>query len=235
MEARQLAMVPPSTCHSRIKYARYLGFSLPTLGVPPTDNQIVPNQRKEIARKGRFGEIQWKSRLPSQFCGEFPSCGHDPGWRDWHSVLGALQVTLDELPIAGLRQQAVDLYRGDLLERFFRSDCTPSEEWALVKTGWLRRAPDALNRLAVYPARHGAYEAALRSASRQLELKPWREEAHRQAMRAPAKGRRRSAALAQFETCWRVLKEGMKAEPSEETAILYQKMAKDQISGPSCE
>jgi DNA-binding SARP family transcriptional activator len=58
------------------------------------------------------------------------------------------------------------------------------------------------------------FQAARRHASRQLELDPWREEAHCQMMRALALDGQRSAALAQYETCRRVLAEELGVEPS---------------------
>ena len=122
-------------------------------------------------------------------------------------------------------QQAVELYRGNFLDQFFLNDSAAFEEWALVKREGLRRlALDALHRLADYHERRGAHEQVLRYASRQLELDPWREEAHRQVMLALALSGQRSAALAQYETCRRVLADELHAEPSKETTALYEKI-----------
>jgi len=48
------------------------------------------------------------------------------------------------------------------------------------------------------------FQAVRRYALRQLELDPWREEAHCQVMRVLALDGQRSAALAQFDICRRV-------------------------------
>ena len=122
-------------------------------------------------------------------------------------------------------QQAGDLYRGDFLDGFFLNDSTAFEEWALVKRENLRRkALHALYQLADYHERLGNYERALNYALQQLVLDPWREEAHRQAMRVLAYSGQRSAALAQYVTCRRVLTEELNAEPSQETMALYEQI-----------
>ncbi len=120
--------------------------------------------------------------------------------------------------------QAVELYRGDFLEHLF-ADSPGLEEWALVKREELRhRALGAMYRLAEYHERRGEHEQARRYAARQLELDPWREEAHRQAMRALALGGQRSSALAQYEKCRRILADELSAEPDKETTRLYEKI-----------
>ncbi|MCL5274791.1 MAG: tetratricopeptide repeat protein [Chloroflexi bacterium] len=122
-------------------------------------------------------------------------------------------------------QQASELYRGNFLEQFFLNDSTAFEEWALVKREDIRRqALHALYRLSNYHERRGTFEPALRYALRQLALDPWREEAHRQAMRALALSGQRAAALAQYETCRHVLAEELNAEPSHETTTLYEQI-----------
>src|SRR5512136_3392283 len=81
-------------------------------------------------------------------------------------------------------QQAVDLYRGKFLQEFFLEDSAEFEEWALARRETLhQRALDALTDLATYYEQHGDLGAARRCALRQLELDPWREQAHRQMMR----------------------------------------------------
>jgi DNA-binding SARP family transcriptional activator len=57
-------------------------------------------------------------------------------------------------------------------------------------------------------------------AHRQVELEPWLEEAHRELMRLLALSGQRSAALAQYETCRRILMEELRIEPAEETTSL---------------
>ena len=121
------------------------------------------------------------------------------------------------------RRQAVALYRGDFIDQFYLSDSDAFEEWAVLKRGRLRElALDALCQLAEFHTAHGDHQQSLTYAQRQLELDPWCEEAHQQAMRALALAGRYSAALSQYETCRRGLADEIGVEPTEETKALYQ-------------
>lgn len=122
-------------------------------------------------------------------------------------------------------QQAVALYRGKFLQEFFLEDSAEFEEWALVQREALhQRALDALILLADYFEQHRNWPAARSHAARQLELDPWREEAHRQFMRVLMREGQRSAALAQYETCQRVLSKELGIEPARETRELYERI-----------
>jgi DNA-binding SARP family transcriptional activator/predicted ATPase len=119
----------------------------------------------------------------------------------------------------------VKLYRGEFLQHFFLEDSAEFEQWALVQRESLhQRVLAAHSDLAAYYERHRDFQAARRHASRQLELDPWREEAHCQMMRALALDGQRSAALAQYETCRRILAEELGVEPSAETRELYEQI-----------
>jgi DNA-binding SARP family transcriptional activator len=87
-------------------------------------------------------------------------------------------------------------------------DSAEFEQWALVQRESLHQhVLEAYSYLANYYELHGDFQAAQRHALRQLELDPWREEAHCQVMRALALDGQRSAALAHYEHCRRVLAE----------------------------
>lgn len=119
-------------------------------------------------------------------------------------------------------EQAVALYRGDFLAGFSLPDAEPFEEWRLFKQEELhRRAIGALGHLAAYHERRREYEAAGHPLRRQIELEPWREEAHRRLMRVLARSGQRSAALRQYEVCRRSLVEEFGVEPAVETTRLY--------------
>jgi len=116
--------------------------------------------------------------------------------------------------------QAADLYRGDLLAGFFW-DSTPFEEWLLLERESLhRQAIDALYHLAACHEQREEWDAVLHYARRQVELEPWREEAHRQRMRALALSGQRSAALAQYQTCRRILAAELGVAPAAATEAL---------------
>jgi predicted ATPase len=83
---------------------------------------------------------------------------------------------------------------------------------------------EALYQLAACHSQRGEYKQAQHYAHRQLKLEPWREEAHRQLMVALALSGQRSAALAQYEACRRILSEELGVEPEKETQFLYERI-----------
>jgi predicted ATPase/DNA-binding SARP family transcriptional activator len=119
-------------------------------------------------------------------------------------------------------QEIVDLYHGEFLQHFYVGDSTEFEDWVVIQRETTRQhIMDVLVYLSNEHARLGEYELARRYAARQLELDPWREEAHCQLMRVLALDGQRSAALAQYESCKKVLAVELGAEPSAETRELY--------------
>jgi predicted ATPase/DNA-binding SARP family transcriptional activator len=122
-------------------------------------------------------------------------------------------------------EQAVGLYRGSFLTGFSLPDSPGFEEWALLKREEIsHHALDALTLLATAYERRQDYELARRYAMRQLELDSLREEAHRQLMRILVLSGQRNAALAQYETCRRILADELGIEPNEETTALYDRI-----------
>jgi DNA-binding SARP family transcriptional activator/predicted ATPase len=120
--------------------------------------------------------------------------------------------------------EAVELYRGEFLAGF-SLDSALFEQWMVVERERLHGlALEALGQLAAYDERQGVYEAAARYARQALTLEPWREEAHRALMRALALTGQRSAAVAQYEECRRILAEELRVEPEEETTWLYERI-----------
>ena len=122
-------------------------------------------------------------------------------------------------------EKAVNLYRGPLLAQFFLGDSAAFEEWALFKRERLQlQALTALARLVDACQAQGKYAEAQEYARRQVELDPWREEAHRQLMIALWLSNERSAALAQYERCRRLIEQELGVEPAQETTTLYERM-----------
>ena len=119
-------------------------------------------------------------------------------------------------------KQTCALYQGDFLAGFPSINSNPFEEWVYLKREqFRRRAVEALRTMIDHYEQHGEYKQAIPFAYRQLELEPWLEEAHQQLMRLLALDGRRSAALAQFQTCRRILSDELGVEPSLETVRLY--------------
>jgi predicted ATPase/DNA-binding SARP family transcriptional activator len=155
-----------------------------------------------------------------------PTCG---AWLDVREFEDCLQSEAGITAVAArpddrfaLLRQAVDLYCGDLLEGIFVDDASEFEQWLLVERERLRaQALESLQRLVEYSVEWGEYATGLEYARRLLKMEPWLEGAHRQRMRLLALSGQHVAALAQYETCRRVLAEELNAEPSHETQALY--------------
>ncbi len=130
------------------------------------------------------------------------------------------------LPCIRRLEAMTDLYRGRFLSDFFLGDSNAFEEWAIVQREHLhRQMMEALSHLLEYHERRGQVKRAIEIAYRQVEVEPWREETHRQLMRLLALDGRRSAALAQYRACRRILAEELGAEPTAETTALHRQIA----------
>jgi predicted ATPase/DNA-binding SARP family transcriptional activator len=118
-----------------------------------------------------------------------------------------------------------ELYRGEFLQQFFLGDSAEYEAWVIVQRETLhQRAMEAITILVNEYDQQGDYAIARRYALRQLELDPWREEVHCQVMRLLALDGQRSAALAQYEICRKVLAAELGVEPSSQTRDLYEQI-----------
>lgn len=122
-------------------------------------------------------------------------------------------------------QAAVELYQGEFLEGVFVRDAPEFEEWALTQRTHLRDlALQAFHTLTELCLARGEYAHVIDYATRLLALDPWREEAHRQLMLAHVRSGQPSAALAQYETCRRVMLKEFNTEPSSATTTLYERI-----------
>lgn len=134
------------------------------------------------------------------------------------------------LQYADCLEKAISLYRGDFLEGFSLPDSAVFEEWMLLKREQYRRMLlQCLHRLVEYFLSMNDHELAQKYAWKQVEMEPWLEEGYQQLMLALAYGGQRSAALAQFNTCRRLLKEELGIEPSHKTAAIYETIRDDTI------
>ena len=127
-------------------------------------------------------------------------------------------------------QQVAKVYRGDFLSGF-SLNTMPFEEWVVAKREQFhRQALDAFQILANYHERRQEYAEAQRYARRQIELEAWREEAHRQLMRAFALNGQRNAALLQYQKCTEILAEELGVEPEDNTKALYEQIKAGQFA-----
>jgi len=120
---------------------------------------------------------------------------------------------------------AVDLYQGDFMEDIYLNDCPDFETWLLAEREyWRQKMARGLQNLIIYHTHRGDYDLSLEFANRLLIFEPWNEKAHRYLMLLLARTGQRSAALAQYETCCRILAETLDAEPALETRQLYERI-----------
>ncbi len=122
-------------------------------------------------------------------------------------------------------EAAIDLYRGHLLEGFSPAGSAPFEEWVLLTREQLaRQVLLALRRVVAFHTDRGAHEQALHYVWRQLELEPWEEQGHRQAMRLLAALGQHKAALSQYGALRQTLSEELGVEPEDRTTALYREI-----------
>lgn len=133
-----------------------------------------------------------------------------------HGQLHDCQSCLQQL------KTAAALYTGELLAGFSLPDAPAFAEWLLVqRETYHQQILLVLHNLASAYAQQGNYEAVQQYARWQLSLEPWREESHRQLMRALALSGQRGAALNQYEVCRHVLFTELGIDPMPETNDLY--------------
>jgi DNA-binding SARP family transcriptional activator len=154
--------------------------------------------------------------------------------RQTAAVNADAQISVDVIRFAALvadgaatddLQEAVALYQGDFLERFYLPDAPPFDRWALGQRARLRQmALEALHSLAVHFAGRREYGPAVSYARQVLDIEPWRESGHRDLMRLLALSGQRSAALKQYETCCQLLADELSVAPAAETTTLYERI-----------
>ena len=120
---------------------------------------------------------------------------------------------------------AVALYRGELLAGFGVNDAPPFEEWLLLRREFYhQQALLVCQKLTLAHASREDYAQAHRFAARQLELDPYREDAHRQVMQLLAVQGLTSQALAQYERCRQILHDELGVAPDAETLRLAEQI-----------
>lgn len=119
-------------------------------------------------------------------------------------------------------EQAVALYRGDLLEGF-RLREESFESWLRAERDRLRgQAVAMLERLSTQDLRPRALDDASRLGQRLLTRDPTQESVHRSLMRLYLQSGRRAAALRQYQLCVDVLQRELGVQPEVATRTLYQ-------------
>jgi DNA-binding SARP family transcriptional activator len=123
-------------------------------------------------------------------------------------------ASADDERAAVLLRAAVELYRGDLLEGLY-------DEWCIFERERLRlRYLEALERLIRHHHARGEWTDAAAYGQRLLAHDALREHVHRAVIRCHLALGDRAAALRQFETCVRLLRQELEVEPAAETLAL---------------
>ncbi len=206
-------LVVTRRAHTRDKLAALLWGEM-------SDTDAKNNLRQALANLKKFFDDELTiARDSIEFTGD--------GFVDSVEFESALRSasSLDAQPASVILTDSLRLYRGDFLEGFHVRDAPDFEDWMLTERARLRElALQALHRLAEIELSRANYPAALEATSRLLAFDPWREEAHRQRMSALARAGQRSAALAQYQSCRRILEKELGVEPSAETTALYEQI-----------
>jgi predicted ATPase/DNA-binding SARP family transcriptional activator len=132
--------------------------------------------------------------------------------------------------VAALLTEATSLYRGAFLEGFSMPDTETFAEWRDLQAERLRtRAVSALEQLVQLQAEQGQPAQVLACAQQLLSIEPINESAHRHLMRLYAQRGERTKALAQYESCARLLCEQLEVMPQAETRRLLEAIRADAI------
>lgn len=130
-------------------------------------------------------------------------------------------------------EEALGLYKGDFLEGFFVRDCREFEDWMLLKQEQIRgRTLEAFRRLGQHYLRQQSWSAGIQCTGRALELDPLFEAGHRQMMLLLALSGQRTAALAQYDDCCRILRDELGVEPEAETTAVYDSIVSGKVDAP---
>ena len=133
-------------------------------------------------------------------------------------------------PCLAQMEYQTKLYRGEFMAGFSLPDCPAFEDWLQIKREKLHRHVLALlEKSSDCCEQANDYEKALLFALRHSELEPWDENAQRRVMRLYALNGQSSAAIAQYETCCRVLKKELGALPDNETRQLAERIRNGQL------
>jgi len=220
-------VLEPDRPHSRLKLAGLLWPERPDATARNNLRHALSTLRRAIGDRGpglaasEASPLLLVTRETVQF-----NCAGDC-WVDVHAFRSLITDGVDRSSVTSL-EEAISLYRGDLLEGFYVSESPVFEDWMLLMRDRLQRqAALTLRNLVAETARRGDYDAARRYAWHWVELEPWQEEAYWQLMQVLAMSGRRTEALAQFEACRRTLRDEFGVDPSNTTLRMAEQIRDD--------
>jgi len=132
-----------------------------------------------------------------------------------------------DAPQAKVLQEAVRLYKGDLLENWYQDWCITEQE--RFQNMYL----DTLQKLTAYCETSQRFEEGLHYGSLILRCDQSREKAHRRMMRLRYLIGDRTGALRQYERCVQILRVEFGVEPSKRTVDLSNMIRADTLVSPA--
>lgn len=142
--------------------------------------------------------------------------------RAYHSVQGIRGSTMDPETASSL-ENAVELYRGDLLE-----EC--HQDWCILERERLHNIYLAmLDKLVGYCEATHAYESGMAFGWKILASDKAHERTYQRLMRLNYFAGNRTAALRLFTQCAEILQQELHVEPSERTVRLYHRIQNDEL------
>jgi predicted ATPase/DNA-binding SARP family transcriptional activator len=147
-----------------------------------------------------------------------------PCWLDAIELSQALKLANSKLTgsVTHQLENALQLYKGEFLGGFHLRDSPAFEGWMMLEADRLRgRVIETLKTLSRASLDRGDFANGIEKAKQVLDIDPLAEETHRTLMLLLARSGQRTAALAQYETCVRLLQEELDIAPEAETTRLY--------------
>jgi DNA-binding SARP family transcriptional activator len=185
-----------------------------------------PKQSRSNLRKALW-------HLRSTMCMDNSGAAHElllvgPEWIRIHqdayeAVEGVMGAELSDQQVRQLRN-AVELYRGDLLEGWYQDWCLHERQ----RFQFMYLA--MLDKLIGYAETNGEYDVGIGYCARVLRHDWARERTHRQLMRLYYLAGDRNAALEQYDHCVRALREDLDVGPDARTTKLYQEIRCQAVS-----
>ena len=151
-----------------------------------------------------------------------------PIWVDAKEIERLSDSEIDA-PIAQSLNRLISLYSGDLLPDFY-------DDWILIERERLRALyVDALLRLIQHARSSGEYARVIELAQKLLATEPANETAHQHLIFCYLALGDRAAALKQYATCERALRDELNVAPAPETRALYARAQTQEARGKSLE
>ena len=224
-----LTLPTSATARSLLAYlCIHRGHPVPRSALAGTFWPELPESRARRSLTQSLGQI--RSDLPDIIAADTHTVQIHPEASVWVDVeefsrlvnweTGILGDQSTNLPIYQSASEAVELYRGDLLESFY-------DDWVLTERENLRKMYLlALEQLVHIHKSAGRYQEALDSALTLSKAARLRESTHREVMRLHFLLGRPQAAIQQFDNYRQILRTEMGQEPEPETLALADEIAR---------